>query len=83
MCIRDRGFYIFQIFNLLDKGDNVSAGTASKTVEGLTIWINREGWGLFTVKRTEAHQISAPAFQVHIGGDHLLNITVVLELLYK
>ena len=71
---------IIKVFNLHNKGDNVSPRTAAKAVERLGVRINNKRGRFFRVKRAETFLVPTSPADGAITGHNVLNVSRLAKL---
>ena len=56
---------------LHDKADDIAMGAAAEAVEKGLIVVDREGWRLLLVERTEPHMLMSAPGQAHATPHHI------------
>ena len=74
---------VIQVLDLPQEGDGVPPCPAAEAVEGLGIGVDGEGRGLFRMEGAEAGEVLAPAAELDIPPDDLLNVGIVFQLVEK
>jgi hypothetical protein len=64
------------------EGEDIAPLLASETVEHLPVRTDREGRGLFSVKRAQTHEILPGLFELNILADNLYDVSRPFYLLF-
>ena len=83
LCQQFHRIHKIQIFNLLNKGDDITASPTAETIKALRIGKYRKRRCFFRMERTIADVGSATPFQIHISACDFFQRTRIPQLFQK